>query len=249
MTYPFGYGLSYSAFEYSGLEISAGEVTPDDTITVEFDVTNTSDVDGQEVAEVYVVSPGADKVNRPAKRLAGFDKQSIPAGGKAHFSITLDVSDLWYWDEENDIQSYDQGTYTIQVGADSRQAEKMTAQFTLSGQLTPELHVATAIPSGHILDVATPGKTITTELSASYNDQSFADLSSADVTVTYTSSNPAVASVDANGVVTAVAGGIATITATVTENGVTVSDSYPVVVNETIAATGINRGRRASLRI
>ncbi|HJB57600.1 MAG TPA: glycoside hydrolase family 3 C-terminal domain-containing protein [Candidatus Flavonifractor intestinipullorum] len=239
VTYPFGYGLSYSAFEYSGLEISAGEVTPDDTITVEFDVTNTSDVDGQEVAEVYVVSPGADKVNRPAKRLAGFDKQSIPAGGKAHFSITLDVSDLWYWDEENNIQSYDQGTYTIQVGADSQQAEKMTAQFTLEGQLTPELHVATAIPSGHELDVATPGKTITTELSASYNDQSFADLSSADVTVTYTSSNPAVASVDADGVVTAVAGGIATITATVTENGVTVSDSYPVVVNETIAATGI----------
>ena len=87
--------------------------------------------------------------------------------------------------------------------------------------------------------MATPGKTITTDLSASRNDQSFVDLSSPDVTVTYTSANPAVASVDANGVVTAVAGGVTTITATVTENGVSVSDSYPVVVEETIAATGI----------
>ena len=50
--------------------------------------------------------------------------------------------------------------------------------------------MATAIPSGHELDVATPGKTITTDLSASRNDQSFVDLSSPDVTVTYTSANP-----------------------------------------------------------
>ena len=119
VTYPFGYGLSYSTFAYSNLKISADEVTPDDTITVEFDVTNTSDVDGQEVAELYVVSPNAAALDRPAKRLKGFDKQTIAAGETAHFTIELDLSDLWYWDAENDIQTYDQGTYIIQVGPDS----------------------------------------------------------------------------------------------------------------------------------
>ena len=238
VTYPFGYGLSYSTFAYSGLKISKNEVTPDDTITVEFDVTNTSDVDGQEVAEVYVVSPGADKVDRPAKRLKGFDKQSIAAGETAHFSIELDLSDLWYWDEENEKQIYDQGIYTIQVGPDSANTP-LTETFTLSGSLTPELHVTTAIPSGHILDTANPEKTISTKLSASRNDQSFVNLNNSDITVTYTSEDPDVASVNGNGIVTAVSGGVTTIVASVTENGVTKSDSYPVLVRETVAADNI----------
>ena len=147
VTYPFGYGLSYSTFAYSNLKISADEVTPDDTITVEFDVTNTSDVDGQEVAELYVVSPNAAALDRPAKRLKGFDKQTIAAGETAHFTIELDLSDLWYWDAENDIQTYDQGTYIIQVGPDSANTP-LTGEISLTDQLTPELHVATAIPSG-----------------------------------------------------------------------------------------------------
>ena len=237
VTYPFGYGLSYSTFEYSNLTIDKDGVTPDDTITVEFDVTNTSGVDGQEVAELYVVSPDAAANDRPAKRLKGFDKQEIPAGETVHFSIELAVEDLWYWDADNDIQTYDQGTYTIQVGSDSDSCEALTADFNLSGSLTKHLHAATAMPSGHILDTAKPDKTITTDLSASYNDQTFVDLESA--TVTYTSSKPNVAAVDENGVVTAVGGGVTTITATVQVGDETVTDTYPVVVLENIAATGI----------
>ena len=238
VTYPFGYGLSYSTFAYSGLKISKNEVTPDDTITVEFDVTNTSDVDGQEVAEVYVVSPGADKVDRPAKRLKGFDKQSIAAGEKAQFSIELGLSGLLLRGEENEKQIYDQGIYTIQVGPNSANTP-LTETFTLSGSLTPELHVATAIPSGHILDTANPEKTISTKLSASRNDQSFVNLNNSDITVTYTSEDPDVASVNGNGIVTAVSGGVTTIVASVTENGVTKSDSYPVLVRVTVAAENI----------
>lgn len=239
ISYPFGYGLSYSTFEYSDLTLSKSSVTPDDTITVEFDVKNTSTVDGQEVGELYVASPDAAANDRPEKRLKGFAKKEIEAGATEHFTIELPVSDLWFWDADNDVQVYDQGEYTIQVGPDSGNTP-LTAQMPLSGQLTPSLNVTRAIPDGHILDTAKPDQTITTALSACNNDQTFVDLSTA--TVEYTSSKPNVATVDENGVVTAVGGGIASITATVTVNGVSKSDTFAVAVMESIAATGITVG-------
>ena len=239
VTYPFGYGMSYTTFEYSNLKIDKDSVTPDDTITVTFDVTNTGDVDGQEVAELYVVSPDAAAKGRPVKRLEGFDKKLIGAGQTEHFTLTLDAGDLWYWDADNEIQTYDQGTYVIQVGADSKACEAMTAEFTLSGQLTKEIHTATAIPSGHILDMQNPRKTITTELTAAYNDQSFVDLSFDDVTVKYESADPAVATVDENGVVRAVGGGLTTITASVEVGGVTKTDSFAVKVIQSVYADNI----------
>ena len=65
------------------------------------------------------------------------------------------------------------------------------------------------------------------------------NLNNSDITVTYTSEDPDVASVNGNGIVTAVSGGVTTIVASVTENGVTKSDSYPVLVRETVAADNI----------
>ncbi len=237
VTYPFGYGLSYTTFAYSNLTLSRDAATPDDSITVEFDVKNTGAVAGQEVAQLYVASPDAAAKDRPVKRLKGFAKQEIAPGETAHYAITLNLEDLWYWDAENQVQTYDQGVYTIQVGPNSDAAANMSATFTLSGQLTPELHAATAIPSGHILDGNNPDDVITTELSASRDNQTFVDLTKAEVT--YTSSNPAVAVVDDNGVVRSVGEGIATITASVTENGVTKTDSYPVLVTQNVAANNI----------
>ena len=239
VTYPFGYGLSYTTFEYSNLNIDKDSVTPDDTITVTVDVTNTGDVAGQEVVQLYVVSPDAEANGRPAKRLECFDKIALAPGEKQTVTLTLDVEDLWYWDAESDIQTYDQGTYTIQVGADSEACEQLTKGFNLSGQLTKVLNVATAIPSGHILDMEQAGAHIETELSACYNDQSFVNLDAADVMVRYTSTDPMVAAVDEHGTVTAVNAGITTITASVTVNGVEKTSSYPVVVQQAVRADNI----------
>ena len=238
VTYPFGYGLTYSSFTYSGLTISDSEVTPDDTLKVEFDVTNTSTRDGAEIAQVYVVSPGADKINRPAKRLKGFDKQEIPAGETRHFVIEIPVSELYYWDVENEMRTYDQGVYTIQVGPDSANTP-LTQDFTLSGQLTPELHAVTALPSGNILDADHPEKTISIDLTASYNNETFVDLAQ-DGTVVYSSNKPEVAQVSADGIVTPVAPGTATITASVTVGGRTMSSSFPVAVTSDWAPTAEN---------
>ncbi len=239
VTYPFGYGLSYTSFAYSNLTIDKTAVTPNDTIRVEFDVTNTGSVDAQEAAQLYVASPDAAAKERPIKQLKGFAKKAIAAGETAHFVIDLDASDLWFWDAENDKEVYDPGVYTIQVGADSAAAEGMTAQFTLAGALTPELHVVRAIPSGHILDYAEDDQAITVELTATCSDQSFVDLADEAVNVVYTSSNPNVAGVDTSGNVTAVGGGLATITASVTLDGKTLSDSFAVAVKQSVLAKSI----------
>ena len=233
VTYPFGYGKSYSSYVYSNISIDKTSVTPNDMITVEFDVKNTSDVDGSEAAQLYIVSPDAAEKNRPAKRLEGFDKKTIAAGRTVHYTISVPMEDLWYWDADNDIQCYDAGEYTVQVGPDSENTP-LTVQFTLGGTLTPKLNTVKVIPSGHILKV---GGSLTAELSASRNNQSFVDLDTEGIGVYYTSSNSNVAEVDADGTVRGVGTGIATITTYVTENGITKSDSYPVKVMDEVEET------------
>ncbi len=223
ITYPFGYGLSYTEFEYSNLSIDKTEVTPNDVITVSFEVTNTGDIDGMEVAQLYISAP--DGNDRPIKQLKGYDKKLIKAGDTEKFELTVNASDLWFWDNVNSCQTYDEGIYTLSVGGDSASCENMSLTFTLSGELDIKLKTVRIIPSGHILK---KGETLTTETTAVFNNQSYADLGAAEVI--YTSSNDKVAAVDNNGNVTAVGKGVATITVSITIDGVTKTDSFAVAV-------------------
>lgn len=209
-------------------------ITPDDTLTVTVDVTNVSEVDGAEVVQAYVSSPRADKVTRPAQQLKGFEKVFIAAGETETVSIELKVADWYFWDEEAGKNVYDQGEWTIGIGASSGDIRE-SQTVTMDGELTPAVAVVTAIPSGHTLDLS--AKTITTDLSVVMNDDSFCELSKAEIV--YTSSDPAVATVDEHGNVRSVAPGVATITVTATVNGTTGTASFPVAVKDEIAISGI----------
>lgn len=250
VTYPFGYGLSYTSFDYLDDTLTvtstggdAKNVTPDDSLTITFDVTNTGAVEGKEVAQIYIVSPNADSEERPNIQLQGFEKQTIAAGDTATYTIQIDAWDLWFWDEENDMQTYDQGEYTLLVGTDCESAE-MAYTFELTGQLTPEVTVVTATPDGHFLYMS-EGNVITTELSVARNDQSFAVydnavLDGANVAIRYTSNDESVATVTDDGVVTGVATGLTTITAYVSEDGgEEVSHSYAVKVMDEFSVTDL----------
>ena len=233
VTYPFGYGLSYSSYEYSNLKItSSTTVTPNDTLTATVDVKNTSDVDGEEIVQLYVAVPNPDGVNRPFKQLKSFEKVAIAAGETKTVTLTLDLSDCYFWDEEEGRNVYDQGEYTLFVGpsSDEEDAQMQTATFTMDGELTPELTVVTATADKVVLNAANQDKVITTEVTATMNDDSFYDLENGDATVTFESDDPTVATVDENGVVRAVGSGVTTITATVKIGDVTMSDSFPVAV-------------------
>lgn len=240
ITYPFGYGLSYSSFEYSDLSMevngaaasSGVAVTPDDTVTLTFTVSNTSDMDGAEVAQVYAISPNADtQYDRPEMELVGFDKQTISANGAVEYSVDIELCDLFFWDEDNMIQAYDTGVYTLFVGANSAdQALSVTIEMT-EDTLTPAINATSIIPAGHIVEIG--GSLDAPDLQASLNDQTFLTVDGSDdaVAVVFTSSNEEVATVDAlTGAVTGVGGGVATITASVTYAGVTDIDTFPVYV-------------------
>ncbi len=225
VSYPFGYGLSYTTFAYSNFSINKNSITPNDKVTVTFDVKNTGKVDGDEIAEVYVRTPDSPaSLQRPIKRLKGFKRVTIPAGQTQTVSIDIDCSDLWFWDSKNNKISFDPGKYIFEIGASSKDI-KGQVEATMSGSFTPVLRTVVANCGNTVFN---PGNTAQTSLTASLSDDSFIDVNKAKIV--YKSNNPSVASVDENGKITTNKPGVASIFAYVTYNGNTVSGSYPVKV-------------------
>ncbi|MDR0431807.1 MAG: glycoside hydrolase family 3 C-terminal domain-containing protein, partial [Bifidobacteriaceae bacterium] len=193
ITYPFGFGLSYSSFEYSNLRLSKTSADVDDQIVATVDVRNTSNRDGKEVVQLYVTSPNAADPMRPDQQLKGFTKVDIRAGSLKQVSIPLDASDLWFWDDDADKRTYDLGTWKLRLGPSADETEGVWSNFELTGELDPELDVVAAVPDGVVLNTQAQGNTIHANLSATRTDQSFYDLASPAVRVAYVSANPAVA--------------------------------------------------------
>ena len=106
--YPFGFGLSYTTFEYSNLE-----VTQD---SVKVTVSNVGDYDGAEVVQLYVGLPNAI-VFRPEKELKGFKKIFIKAGKSAEIEIPFDDKTFRYWNVKTKQWEVEMGNYEIMVGA------------------------------------------------------------------------------------------------------------------------------------
>lgn len=228
VTYPFGYGLSYTNFTYSNLKVDKTAVTPNDTIRVTVDVKNSGKVDGAEVVQLYVVPPVHDKVERPAKQLKGFDKVRLKAGETKTVTIDVAMEDLYFYDEETGKTVYDQGEYTLEVGASSEDI-KFTKPFTLTGDIADTLQAVQTSPDKVVLNADKAGEgTMSANVTASLKNDTLLELDQA--TVSYASNNSGVATVGADGVVTAVSPGVCTITATVTYGGATMTSSFPVVV-------------------
>ncbi len=97
--YPFGYGLSYTTFAYSGLRTNASRMGQDGEITVSLDVKNTGRRAGDEVVQLYVRHEGS-KVERPRKELRGFERVSLQAGETKTVQVKLPAASLAYWDEK-----------------------------------------------------------------------------------------------------------------------------------------------------
>jgi len=110
--FPFGYGGSYTTFEWgepTGPEVLAGE-----SVWVTVPLTNTGDRAGQEVVQAYV-GPPAGEVDRPVRQLAGFTKVTVPAGETVDVSVELKPRTLAVWDEDAVAWRVPAGTRTISV--------------------------------------------------------------------------------------------------------------------------------------
>jgi beta-glucosidase len=225
VSYEFGYGLSYTTFGYSNFAISKSAITPNDKITVTVDVENTGAVDGDEVVQIYLKTPDSPaSLERPIKRLKGFKRVAIPQGQTRTVSIDIDCADLWFWDTKNERIMFDQGRYVFEIGASSKDI-KGSVEANMSGTYNAVLKTVVA-ECGKV--VLRPGNTAQTSVTAAMSDDSFYNIKNAKVT--YKSNNPKVASVDEKGMVTAKGIGTASISASVTVNGKTLSNSYPLKV-------------------
>ncbi len=225
VSYEFGYGMSYTTFNYSNFKISKTNITPNDKITLTVDVKNTGNVNGDEVVQIYVKTPDSPAaLERPIKRLKGFKRVTIPVGQIKQVSIDIDCKDLWFWDAEKGNITFDQGKYIFEIGASSRDI-KGVVEARMNGIYKSVLSTVVAESDKVVLR---PGNTIQTRVTAAMSDDSFFDISKAEIE--YKSNNPAVVSVDENGKVTATGVGVASVFAYVTIDRVTESNSYPVKV-------------------
>ncbi|WP_291856928.1 glycoside hydrolase family 3 C-terminal domain-containing protein [Marinilabilia sp.] len=225
VSYEFGFGLSYTTFEYSNFAISQTNITPNDKITVSVDVSNTGKVDGDEIVQVYVKTPDSPaSLDRPIKRLKGFKRVTIPKGQSKRVQIDIDCKDLWFWDAKNSKITFDQGAYIFEIGASSSDI-KGELEATMNGKYKPELVNVVAESDKVVLK---PGDIIQSSVTAAMDDDTFYDINKA--RVIYRSNNPSVVDVDQNGKVTATGVGIASVFADVTIDGKTLSDGYPVKV-------------------
>ena len=243
VSYEFGYGLSYTTFEYSDFTISKNSITPNDKITISVNVKNTGNYDGDEVVQIYITTPDSPaSLQRPIKRLKGFKRVTIPRGQTRLVEIEIDCADLWFWDIKSDRITYDSGRYVFEIGSSSKDI-RGTVAANMNGRFTPQLKTVVADCRVSVLEVGQTAQTLT---SACLSDDSFIGLDK--TTVKYVSSNPQVASVSADGLLTANASGIATITVSVTYNGKTVSDTYSVKVNPDLSLGSLKVNGKSVLK-
>ncbi len=130
--FPFGHGLSYSTFAYSGLKLFSKKLRATaPALNVSFDIANRSAIAGVEIAQVYVGVPSLPDVPQPPRQLKGFARLSLPAKGKTTARVSLDARSFSYWDVKSHGWKVAPGTYTVSVGASSR-------DIRLVGQITIE---------------------------------------------------------------------------------------------------------------
>lgn len=137
--YPFGYGLSYARFEYSDLEVTEY----DDSINISFDVRNVSDIDGDEVVQVYFRAEDPS-VKRPLKQLTAFARVHIGCGQTQHIEFDISKSELRFYDVSRERFTIEQGRYTFMAGASSDDI-RLTKTIEVSGEKIPPRELCKSI--------------------------------------------------------------------------------------------------------
>ena len=117
--YPFGFGLSYTDFQYSGLKINPGKFQENDTVIVTFDLKNTGNIKGMETAQLYIQDVESS-VPRPYKELKGFRKVALEPGESKTVQIKLGKKDFSFWNPGTKNWFAEKGKFIIQMGSSSQ---------------------------------------------------------------------------------------------------------------------------------
>jgi beta-glucosidase len=128
--FPFGYGLSYTTFDYGPLRLSTSRLAPNGEVSVSLDVKNSGSRAGREVVELYIHDP-SPKIDKAPRELKGFAKIDLAPGETKTVTLPITARDLAYFDVPGRQWKADAGDYEIEVGASSRDIrQKAVLQLT-----------------------------------------------------------------------------------------------------------------------
>ncbi|MGA2243996.1 MAG: glycoside hydrolase family 3 C-terminal domain-containing protein [Verrucomicrobiota bacterium] len=132
--FPFGFGLSYTSFEYKNLKVGSPQLAPGGSLTATVDVVNTGQRPGEEVAELYVYD-SFPRIERPIRELKGFSKVALKPGELKTITFVVKPRDLAYFDVVGHQWKSDAGNYEIGIGSSSRDI-RLTAPVQLTATYT-----------------------------------------------------------------------------------------------------------------
>lgn len=127
--YPFGYGLSYTSFEYSGLNLSSKEINDNDKLTITLKLKNTGMLKVSEVVQLYIKDIQSS-LDRPLKELKGFKKVSLNLGEEKTIELTIDKDALSFFDPKTKKWVAESGEFEVLIGSSSKDI-KLRDSFTL----------------------------------------------------------------------------------------------------------------------
>jgi beta-glucosidase len=247
-SFPFGYGLSYTTFKTSNLSVDRTRLDANDSFHVSVDVTNTGSVAGEDLVQLYVSTPDAPaSLQRPIKRLEGFQQVELAPGQTTTVTLTVSVPNLAFFNESANRYEVDDGRYGIQISSSAADSDILAQQFvTVSGSLTPVPATLTAQPTmlgdaarGIQSRVMYPENAIVVpNLTLSMNDESlYGSIEPGQsrpfpygMRFSFSSDHPNVVAVGRGNTIRTLSNGVATVTATVTYRGVTRSTQFVIRV-------------------
>lgn len=226
--YPFGYGLSFTTFEYRDFKLNREEYDANDTAEISVKIRNTGKYAGAEVVQLYVsketVEGGFD--NKPLRQLKGFEKVFLAPGEEKEVQLKLELPEVRFWDNMRRKYTVGAGTYILSLGRSSAKEDTVAScRIRVAGSLKPVLENFRLEIHKHILRAGE-----STMLLASATMTDAVHLCIDEYKPSYTSSDNSVAAVDPSGKVTAVSPGTVIITGTLSVDGVTKTSGVPVAV-------------------
>ena len=128
--FPFGHGLSYTTYAYDNLTVGTPTIGPDGRVDITVDVTNTGEVAGEEIVQLYVGFEGS-RVERPVKLLRAFDKVALAPGETQTAPLSVEAKDLAWYNPDASAWEIEPMTYGVLVGPSSRNDDLLKASFTV----------------------------------------------------------------------------------------------------------------------
>ena len=125
--YPFGYGLSYTTFDYGDVSVSKSDLKGGETLTVSTTITNTGKYAGEETVQLYIGDPAAS-VTRPVKELKDFVKVILKPGEKEEVTFNVTTDDLKFWNSDLEYVR-EPGEFMIYVGTNSRDLKQVSVNW------------------------------------------------------------------------------------------------------------------------